>query len=98
MPSKYAAAGRCDACGQRVVRGFDQDGALANVDIYGTTPAAEQLARARGRGSFVLGWRGMGMTIRRRTDDDVLLRPAGFRQGERVVLEHACDDGQGAKR
>lgn len=88
---RHAVAGRCSRCEKRIVRGFADDGSLVNVDIFGTTDATEQLERSRGRGTFVLAWRGMGMTITRRTDDDVLLRPAGFRLGERVVLEHACE-------
>lgn len=91
--SKYAAAGRCGTCDMRVVRGFDDAGSLVNVDIFPTSSADEQLARARGLRSFVLAWKGVGMTIRSRTDEDVLLRPAGFRAGDRIVIEHRCRDG-----
>lgn len=96
QPRKYAVAGRCTACGVRVVRGFDDGGVLVNVGIFGSTAAQEQMARARRRGSFVLAWRGAGMTITRRSDDDVLLRPPSFRQGERVVVEHHCE-GKGTE-
>ncbi len=85
---RYAAAGRCAICNERVVRGFGEDGGLVVVGIWLASPAAEQLHRARGGDSYLLGWRG-GMTLRRRTDDDVLLRPAGTTR-DRVVLTHEC--------
>lgn len=88
-PRRHAQGGKCERCRGRVVRGFDQHGTFVVVDIYGTTAPHETLSRADGVGSYVLGWRGLGMVIVRRSDDDVLLRPAGTRS-ERVVLDHRC--------
>ena len=89
-PRHYAQAGRCLACGARVVRGYDDaEQGLAVVDIWPASAAAEQLHRARGGASYVLGWRA-GMTLRRRSDRDVLTRPAGG-VPERVVLSHECE-------
>lgn len=62
------------------------------VGIYPASAGAEQLHRARGGDSYLLGWRG-GMTLRRRTDDDVLLRPAGT-TNDRIVLTHVCREGK----
>lgn len=94
-PKKYAIAGRCLECGERVVRGFADTGALVNVEIFGVTTTGEQMARTRGRGSYHLTWLGLGLTITARTDKDVLLRPAGFRAGDRVVLAHECIEKKG---
>lgn len=92
-PQYDAQAGRCLACGKRVVRGYDEhEGALAVVEIWPASASAEQLHRARGGTSYVLGWRA-GMTLRRRTDRDVLMRPAGA-VPERVVLTHECEGGK----
>lgn len=89
----FAEPGRC-ACGARIVRGVDDTGELVDVDAPLVDAAAELLAYAAGRPSFTLALaRPRGLTLTRRTRDDIKRRPAGFKRSH-VVLLHACRNGE----
>lgn len=84
---RRATAGRC-TCGTRVVRGPDQDGHLATVDIHPVDAAAELTAHDAGHAIYVMSWHG-GMVLDRRTVTDLAHAPAGFTP-DRVVVAHTC--------
>src|SRR5262245_10741589 len=91
----YAIGGKC-RCGAKVVRGYDEtSGRFAVVDIVPVNAGTETLVRAQGFRSYVLAWRG-GMTVTMRSDDDVMLKPAGT-TGARIVVDHVCGRSGGTQ-
>jgi hypothetical protein len=89
-------AGRC-ACGQRVVRGPDNTGAIVVVEPTGVDAATELHAWASSRQSFTLDWRmrhPIGFVIARRSATQLKRWPAGFTT-KRVVLAHLCTLNEG---
>lgn len=86
---RKATAGRCH-CGSKVVRGPDQHGTLATVEVWPADAATELLAHTQGRPSYVMALaHPSGLTLTRRTPTDLARTPAGFTR-DRIVLAHRC--------
>lgn len=88
---RIADAGLC-SCGARIVRGLDDVGQLVSVDAPLVDAVTELIAYSKGRASFTLALaKPRGLTLTRRTRQQIKRKPAGFNRAH-VVVEHDCAD------
>ncbi len=87
---RRAVAGRCPTCRIRLVRGDDGTGHIGIAELTELNSSAETEYHANGIPTYRLSWHGH-MVLTRRTEADLRIDPAGFREG-RILRHHQCTE------
>ncbi len=87
---RRAVAGRCQTCHLRLVRGDDGTGNVGIAELNELNADTETEHHAKGIPTYRLSWHG-AMVLTRRTDNDIRIDPAGFREG-RILSHHQCTE------